>query len=424
MKESAGTVSRTHGSMNYGLLGEHLPHSHSPMIHRMLGNSNYTLFEKSPEEVAAFLAAREFDGINVTIPYKQAVMPLCDVLDGAAIEIGAVNTIVNCGGKLFGMNTDFDGLIFLCNRAGISLAGKRVVVLGSGGTSHTAVAAARKMGASSVRVCSRSGELHYGNLYTEAADTEILIHTTPVGMYPNNDGLVVDLALLPNLSGVVDVVYNPLRTRLVSQARSLGIPAVGGLAMLCAQAAFADRAFRGEQHSGAEIVKIAADLEKRLSNLVLIGMPGCGKSAVGKTLAHMTGRKLYDLDLCIEARAGKTIPEIFAEEGEARFRDMETEVTREISAKSGCIIACGGGTVLRAENRAALQQNGIVAYIKRPLSALARGGRPLSAGDGALERLYAERAPIYEAFADVQIEPCATVGECANQILKQTGVKK
>ena len=410
--------------MNYGLLGEHLPHSHSPRIHAMLGNPDYALFEKEPAEVADFLAARQFRGINVTIPYKQTVMPLCDVLDGKAIDIGAVNTVVNCDGKLFGTNTDFDGFIFMCNRAGIDLRGKNVVILGSGGTSHTAYAAAKHLGAASVRVCSRSGALCYDNLYTDAADTEILINTTPVGMYPHIGESPVDLARLPHLAGVVDVVYNPLRTRLICQAESLGIPSAGGLTMLVAQAAFADRYFRGVQHTGTEIVSIVEQLEKRLSNIVLIGMPGCGKTSAGKLLAKLTGRALYDLDKCIVESEGKSIPDIFAAHGEAYFRDLETAVTKEIAAKGGVIIACGGGTVLREENRIALHQNGKVVYIKRELCDLARGGRPLSAGENAVEKLYEVRRPIYEGFADIVIPPCESVGECVNKILEQTGVKK
>ena len=345
--------------MNYGLLGEHLPHSHSPQIHARLGNPDYVLFEKEPQAVAPFLAAREFCGINVTIPYKKAVMPLCDVLDARAVEIGAVNTVVNCDGKLFGTNTDFDGFVFLCNRAGIDMRGKRVIVLGSGGTSHTACAAARHLGAASVRVCGRALPLNYENLYTDAADAEILINTTPVGMFPHIDACPVDLDRLPQLSGVVDVVYNPLRTRLVCEAEARGIPACGGLTMLVAQAAFADTYFRVKRHTGGAIAALAAEMEKRLSNLVLIGMPGCGKSAAGKLLAKLTGRTLYDLDVCITERAGMSIPDIFATHGEGYFRDLESAVTKEIAAKSGCIIACGGGTVLRAENRMALHQNGI-----------------------------------------------------------------
>ncbi len=410
--------------MQYGLLGEHLPHSHSPKIHGLLGNPDYTLFEKEKEEVASFLAAREFDGINVTIPYKQTVMPLCDVLDGAAVEIGAVNTIVNCGGKLFGCNTDFDGFIFMCNRAGIDMRGKKVLILGTGGTSHTAAAAAKKLGAAKISFASRSGETNYENVYEKVADAEIVINTTPVGMYPNIEKKPIELSRFAHLSGVVDVVYNPLRTRLICEAESLGIPFTGGLTMLVAQAAFADKYFRNVKHSGGELVDIVNRMQSSLENIVLIGMPGCGKSTAGKLAAKQLGREFFDIDKLIVERCGKQIPDIFAEHGEEYFRDIESKITKELSAKGGVVIACGGGTVLREENRAALHQNGKIFYIKRDLEKLAKGGRPLSQGDNAVEKLYEVRRPIYEGFADVTVEPCETVEKCVAKIIKNTGVKR
>lgn len=405
--------------MKYGLLGEKLPHSHSPKIHGLLGNRDYSLFEKEKEEVASFLSEREFDGINVTIPYKQTVMPLCDVLDGAAIEIGAVNTVVNCDGKLFGCNTDFDGFIFMCNRAKIDMKDKKVLILGSGGTSHTAKAAAEKLGAREIIIASRSGDINYQNLYDKASDAEIIIHTTPVGTYPNIGEKLVDLKKFSNLSGVCDVVYNPLRTRLICEAESLGIPCTGGLTMLVAQAAFADKYFRGKNHSGGEIVDIVKRVQSELENIVLIGMPGCGKSAAGKVLSKMLGRELLDVDSLIVERAKASIPEIFENHGEGYFRDLETAVTKDIAKRSGVIISCGGGTPLREENRTALHQNGKVFYIKRNLSDLAKNGRPLSQGDNAVEKLYEARKGIYESFADRIIEPCATVEECAEKIIEE-----
>lgn len=405
--------------MKYGLLGEKLPHSHSPKIHGLLGNPDYSLFEKEADEVASFLSEREFDGINVTIPYKQTVMPLCYALDGAAIEIGAVNTIVNCDGKLFGCNTDFDGFIFMCNRAKIDMKGKKVLILGGGGTSHTATAAAKKLGAASVKVVSRSGNLNYESVYASASDAEIIINTTPVGMYPSIDESPIDLEKFPNLSGVCDVVYNPLRTRLICKAESLGIPCTGGLTMLVAQAAFADKYFRGKNHSGSEIVDIVNRVQSELENIVIIGMPGCGKSAAGKVLSKMLGRELLDIDNLIAEREGTSIPEIFEKHGEGYFRDIETAVTKDVAKRSGVIISCGGGTPLREENRTALHQNGKVFYIKRNLSDLAKKGRPLSQGDNAVEKLYEARKGIYESFADRIIEPCATVEECAEKIIEE-----
>lgn len=403
---------------DFYLIGEKLGHSHSPAIHALLGNKNYALREVPRDELAAFFAARRFSGVNVTIPYKEAVMPLCDVLDGAAVDIGAVNTVVNMDGTLFGCNTDFDGFIFMCHLSGIDFADKKVLILGSGGTSKTAAAAAKKMGAAAVTKVSRSGSVNYENVYTAAHDAQIVVNTTPVGMYPNGDGCPLDISRFPDLCGVVDVIYNPLRTRLIAEAERLHIPAAGGLAMLVAQAAFADRYFRARTHSGENIVRIIAEMRKRLTNIVLVGMPGCGKSTIGKILAATTGRKLFDIDRIITERAGVSIPEIFETQGESAFRDMETEVTREVAANCGAIIACGGGTVLREVNRAALRQNGCIFYIKRKTENLARGGRPLSAGDGALEALYAQRHTVYEDFADMIVPESPSVGAAAMATLE------
>lgn len=388
------------GEKKYYLLGGTLGHSHSPRVHAALGNPAYALHPLPPEALADFFAARDFAGVNVTIPYKQAVMPLCDALDAAAVEIGAVNTVVNCGGKLFGCNTDIDGFLFLCREAKISLAGKKVLVLGSGGTSHTVCAAAKRSGAREVVVVSRTGDVNYGNVHALCGDAEILVNTTPVGMYPHAGESPLALDGFNRLTGVVDVVYNPLRTALLLDAERRGIPAAGGLSMLVAQAAAADTLFRGRRHSDGEISRIAEDLRRELKNIVLIGMPGCGKSTVGKCLAAKTGRELIDLDAAITARAGMKIPDIFEKFGEAHFRDLEAEVTKEVCAAGSKIIACGGGTVLREENRAALSSNGYVVYLRRAVSKLARGGRPLSAGDGAVERLYKERRAVYETAAD------------------------
>lgn len=406
--------SRKHG---FYLIGEKLGHSHSPAIHALLGNSGYSLCEVPREELAAFFAARKFAGVNVTIPYKTEVMGMCDFLDGAAVEIGAVNTVVNMDGKLFGCNTDFDGFIFMCNLKKIVFSGKKVLILGSGGTSKTVAAAARKMGASAVVKVSRSGEINYENVYTRAADAQIIVNTTPVGMYPKNDECPLELERFKSLTGVVDVIYNPLRTRLLLDAERLHIPCAGGLSMLVAQAAFADRYFCGRAHSGAQIVRIIAEMQKRLTNIVLIGMPGCGKSTIGKILAPATRRRLIDIDRVITERAGVPIPTIFETQGEPAFRDLETAVTKEVAANCGVIIACGGGTVLREENRRALRQNGCIIYVKRKTEELAREGRPLSAGDGALEALYESRREIYEGFADITVPESPSVGAAAAAVL-------
>ncbi len=401
----------------YFLIGNPLGHSHSPRVHGALGNPNYELHALEPSELNTFFAERSFAGVNVTIPYKQAVMPLCDALDGAAVEIGAVNTVVNCGGRLFGCNTDVDGFLFLCRQAHISFEGKKVLILGSGGTSKTARFAAKRLGAREIVVVSRGGEVNYDNVQSLHGDAEILVNTTPVGMYPNTGVSPISLDGFDKLAGVVDVVYNPLRTALVLDAERRGIPAAGGLSMLVAQAAAADTLFRGKKHTDGEIARVAEALRRELANIVLVGMPGCGKSTVGKILAEKTGRPLCDIDALITERAGMPIPEIFETHGEAYFRDLEAEVTKEICASGGQIIACGGGTVLRAENRDALRQNGFVLYLHRATEKLARGGRPLSAGDGAVEKLYGERHAIYEACADAEIPDSNSVSASAARAL-------
>ncbi len=403
--------------MRYAIVGEHLPHSHSPKIHKLLGNPDYTLRELEKDALIPFMLARDFDGVNVTIPYKQDVMPLCDFLDGEALRIGAVNTVANYKGRLFGFNTDFDGFLFLCRRAGISLDKKHVVILGGGGTSKTARAAAEARGARQITVVSRKGNVNYENLQNTCANAEILINTTPVGMFPNITACPLDLSKLPALSGVIDVIYNPLRTRLVLEAEKRGIPCAGGLAMLVAQAAYADGYFRGQKHSETKINAVLATMLQSLSNLVLIGMPGCGKSTVGKILAEKTGRPLYDLDLILAKRADMPAGEVIRTRGERYFRDLETEICLEISAKGGCIIACGGGTILRAENRISLQQNGCIVYLRRALGNLATNGRPLSSSAETLARMYAERAPIYETLADIIIPECDSANKSAAKTL-------
>lgn len=410
--------------MRYAIVGEHLPHSHSPEIHKLLGNPDYTLCELEKDALVPFMRARDFDGVNVTIPYKQDVMPLCDFLDGEALRIGAVNTVANYKGSLFGFNTDFDGFLFLCRRAGIPLDKKHVVILGGGGTSKTARAAAEACGARKVTIVSRKGSVNYKNLQNTCADAEILINTTPVGMFPNITACPLDLAKLPALTGVIDVIYNPLRTRLVLEAEKRGIPCAGGLAMLVAQAAYADSYFRGQKHSENEIAAVLATMLQSLSNLVLIGMPGCGKSTVGKILAEKTGRPLYDLDLILEKRTGMSAGEIIRTRGEQYFRDLETEICLETSEKGGCIIACGGGTVLRAENRDALRQNGCIIYLQRALCKLATDGRPLSSSAEILKQMYVDRAPIYEALADITIPECSSANESAAKTLSAFKEKK
>ena len=311
------------GEKVYGLLGRKLGHSWSAPIHAALGCADYRLIELEPEELGAFLAREDIGGLNVTIPYKRDVMAYCDVLDPMAEAIGSVNTLVRrADGKLYGYNTDAAGFCFMAQRAGIGFAGKKTLVLGSGGASRTAAACAKKLGAREVVVISRSGENNYTNLGRHA-DAERIVNTTPVGMYPNNGAAAVDLTAFPACAGVLDLIYNPRRTALLLQAEELGIPCSDGLPMLVAQAKAAEEHFFDRLIADRENERILAQLRREMTNLVLIGMPGSGKSTVGAALAALTGREAIDIDARIVEKAGCSIPEIFAKGGEAAFRALE-----------------------------------------------------------------------------------------------------
>lgn len=388
--------------MEYGLLGEKLGHSFSPQIHKALADYDYQLYPTPPEEVEALFRRREFKGLNVTIPYKQTVIPLCDEVDPRAAAIGAVNTVVNRDGRLIGYNTDIDGLIYLARRAGVDMAGKKVTILGSGGTSHTACAAARELGASEVVVISRRGGDNYENI-SRHADTQILINTTPVGMYPNCGVSPVSLETFPRLEGVLDVVYNPLRTALVMEAEKRGLPCSCGLLMLVAQAKRAAELFTGQDIPDRQTDKVHANLTARLRNVVLIGMPGCGKSSVGRELARRLKKDFVDLDTMIAERAGKSIPDIFAQNGEETFRTLETQIVREAGARTGCVLSTGGGVVTREANYAPLHQNGVIVQLTRDLALLPKHGRPVSQSTD-LETLWERRRSLYAAFADVIVD--------------------
>ena len=406
--------------MEYGLIGEKLGHSFSREIHEKLRGYAYELKELRPEEVGAFLTAREFRGINVTIPYKETVIPYLDEVDSAAREIGAVNTVVNRGGKLYGYNTDFLGMRELMLREGIDPAGKKVLVLGSGGTSKTAMTVANSLGASVVLRVSRQKRddcITYEEARTEHADAEIIINATPVGMYPNTDASPVDLADYPKLSGVVDAIYNPLRTKLVLAAKARGIRATGGLFMLVWQAAAAAEYFTGVPGDPADVARVYGELLSQKENLVITGMPGVGKTTVGKLIAKHHDREFVDCDDVIVERAGCDIPTIFATQGEKAFRDLESAVIRELSATGGKVIAPGGGAVLRAENVEALRANGRIIFLDRPLSSItATEGRPLSANREALEARYRERYPIYCGTCDAHVETDGTIAAVEREV--------
>ncbi len=399
----------------YGLLGRKLGHSWSVPIHRALGCTDYCLIEKEPEELADFFKNTDIGAINVTIPYKSAVMPFCDFIDPAAREIGSVNTIVKKpDGKLYAYNTDIYGFLYMANRAKIGLKGKKVLVLGSGGSSLMAVTAAKAEGAKSVTVISRSGENNYTNLYLHA-DADIVVNTTPVGMYPQNGQVPLDLRLFNKLSGVIDIVYNPRRTALLLTAESLGIPATDGLPMLVHQAVVAEERFFDRDIPRSETERILADLRQSETNIVLIGMPGCGKTTVGKILSGLSGREAIDIDAKITERIGIGIPEFFAAEGEEAFRKIEREEIEKAGKLSGKIIVTGGGVVKDGRNYAPLRQNGRIYQLHRPLELLPTDGRPISAAN-PIEKLYAERKPLYEAFRDAVIENLTTPEEAAENL--------
>lgn len=400
-----------------GLLGEKLGHSYSPQIHSMLADYEYKLFEKSPEELEDFLKSGEFDGLNVTIPYKKSVIPYCAELSPTAAQIGSVNTIVRrSDGSLYGDNTDAFGFENLIVHNGIEVKGKKALVLGTGGASVTAQAVLKNLGASEVVVISRKGEDNYENI-AKHADAEIIANTTPVGMYPNNGKAAVDLAQFPKLSGILDVVYNPARTALLLQAEKLGIPCAGGLYMLVSQAKRSCELFTGKSIPDSEIDRIERVLSHQMQNIVIIGMPGSGKTAVSTMLAERLGRKIFDTDTIVSEKAGVTIPEIFAAQGEAGFRKLETEATAEVGKLSGNIISTGGGVVTVADNYELLHQNGVIVWIERDTNKLARDGRPISLSSD-LNELYAARLPLYERFADIKADNNGDINDTVNAIME------
>lgn len=409
--------------MKCGLIGRKLGHSYSCQIHHAIADYSYDLWELEPEQLAPFLQKGDFAGVNVTIPYKQQVIPYLDDLSDTARAIGAVNTIVNRSGRLYGDNTDLAGMIALIRRLGLELHGKKVLILGTGGTSKTARAAAQQLGAAEVYRLSRSGR-EDAVTYEEArrlhGDAAVLINTTPCGMYPAVEDCPLDPADFPRLEGVVDAVYNPLRTNLVLAARERGIPAQGGLYMLAAQAVYAGALFRGCQAAQADIDLAYRTVLRQVENIVLIGMPSAGKTTVGQLLARRTGKKFTDTDTLAEQRIGMTIADYFRTSGEEAFRAREQETVAEVSAVGGQIIATGGGAILRRENLTALRRNGLLVFLDRPIEQLtATVDRPLASDREALRRRYEERYALYRAAADAYIKNDGSPEEAADQIERQ-----
>ena len=401
----------------YGLLGEHLPHSFSPQIHKALGNNDYHLFEISPETLENFMMERKFKGINVTIPYKKSVIPYLDYISPEAEKIGAVNTITVHNGKLCGYNTDYFGFKYMIEKSEIAIKGKKALVLGTGGASATVQTVLHDMGAREVLIVSRNGEINYTSIYKQT-DAEIIVNTTPVGMYPDNMNTPIDVSRFPKLSGVLDVVYNPLKTRLVMEAENMGVKSATGLSMLVAQAKKAHEIFFGTTVSDEICNKIEKSIRLQMCNIVLIGMAGCGKSTVGEKLAEMLQKDFFDTDEMIVKAENKSIPQIFEDDGEKHFRTCENVAVNLAGRETNSVIATGGGVVTRVENYMPLKQNGIIVFINRNPDKLPTKGRPLSVLHGVKE-LYEQRMPLYRRFADVEIDGNGTVLETAKNIVKE-----
>lgn len=402
---------------SFMLIGEKLAHSYSKIFHEKFNDYEYDLCELPKDKLADFFLKRDFKGINVTIPYKVDAMKLVDSLDERAKEIGAINTVVNKNGKLIGYNTDFDGMVYALNRAGIEINGKCVMILGSGGTSNTAYHVAKTLGAKKIVKVSRTGDLNYNNYFNQV-DTQVVINTTPVGMYPNTDNLIIDLHRLKNLEGVFDVVYNPFMTKLLLVAKSLNVKYSGGLSMLIAQAKYAHDLFTDKIYATSELEKLIRDFEKDNKNLVFIGMPGSGKSTIAKAVAQKLNREFIDTDKVIEERLGLTISEIFSKYGEEYFRKVESEVLYEVGKQIKKVIATGGGVVKDDKNYFYLKQNGKVIFVSREVNLLATSGRPLSKDLNAVKSLYEQRIDKYIAFKDFTIENNGSIDSAVKGVIE------
>ena len=441
----------------FGLLGEKLGHSFSPLIHSFLGDYEYHLYEVAHDDFDSFMRERRFDGINVTIPYKQDVMPYCKTLSDEARAIGCVNTIIKDNkGNLHGYNTDYHGFKFMLEYGKINPAGKKVVIAGDGASARTVRTVLNDLDAKEILTASRFGKINYRNIFRHY-DADILVNTTPVGMFPSNGTLPLCIKGFKQLTGVVDLIYNPAKTKLLLEIEKLDIPCVGGLSMLVAQAELASRLFHGgiggnqllKRADGARIsgvfkglklggrrddTGVYSELEltefvysiirkvlQKTLNIAIIGMPGCGKTSVGRVIAKKTQRQFCDIDELIEATAGKSIAEIFEKDGEDYFRSLETQILSDVSKKSGLVIATGGGVVTQPENSDLLRQNSVIIYLKRDLEELDIRGRPLSDSEG-VQALAEQRLDLYELWSDCAVQAGMGVEQTADWILAALGV--
>ena len=394
-------MKRGYTDKRIGLIGEKLGHSFSAPIHNELADYSFTLHEIEKDKLEDFMLSRELDAFCVTIPYKKAVIPYLSYISPEAEAIGAVNTVVRSkDNKLYGYNTDYFGFEYMLNSAGIDLKDKNVIILGNGGASLTIQTVAKDKGAARITVIGRTD--NYPENIKKHSDAQIVINATPVGMYPNNGSAPIDLSLLPRCEAVLDLIYNPSRTELILEAEKRGIIAVGGLSMLVAQAARGFTHFTGDNYEDGCIERIIQKICKDTTNIILVGMPGCGKSTVGKALASRLDRPFFDSDVEFEKMHGITPADAINSLGEEKFRLMENEVLRMLGKKSGAVIATGGGAVTKEYNYAPLHQNGVIVFIERELCKLSTEGRPLSLKTSA-EELYKKRIDCYRWFADLTV---------------------
>ena len=397
------------------LIGAKLGHSYSKIIHDKFNLYDYKLNSIDEKDLDAFLMDLPFDGLNVTIPYKRTVMPYCSQISEDAKRIGCVNTLVKTQNGIEGYNTDYYGFLSMAKRKGISFKDKNVVILGDGGTSLTARTVCKDEGAKSIKIVSRKGEIKFDEL-EKVCDCEILINTTPVGMYPNNSDFLVTLDSFPNCEAVLDVIYNPLRTSILFEAKEKGLKCSGGLYMLVAQAAKSGEYFSGENISEEKLENVFKSLALEVQNIVLIGMPGCGKSTIGKLLAKKLNRNFIDTDSEIEKRAGISIPKIFEKYGEKHFRKLESEVISDFSKEKNLVIATGGGAVLNSQNMKLLALNGRIYYIKREIEKLSTDGRPLSKSLDELRKMYYSRNPLYATSCDSEVSNDGDINDAVSAI--------